>query len=280
MEPLSNKIRIHFPDNPAALLQITTAGYTDYTHHPSMPFFRIFDGYMLHYVQRGKGMLNIRDTMYSTTAGSLFFVPPDIPVRYYADSEDPWVCFHFYMYGDGAYSIGKQLGLMDGYPFCAAKYPTVLNDAFFTLFEYPSKPLDLLYSHALAAIGQLLVTQGIPNKLPVQQDSMDLASKVKQIIEYNYTCPDFSVNAISHMLYISHSYMCKQFKAQTGVSPISYLAMLRLQCAASLCAHEDYSVKELCAMSGFRDVYHFMKRFKQQFGMTIQEYKRSVLEEN
>lgn len=277
MEPKRKKIRIHFSKMGSELLQITTAGYTDYSENASVRFFRIQDGCTLHYVAEGRGTLQLRDTVYSIEKNTLFFVPPDIPFRYYADDKDPWQCFHFYMYGDGAYGIRRLLNLTERAPSCPVKHPSELTDAFSALFCHASQSQETVYNIALSVVARILTTQACPEGKDPAEETLSLAEKIRKLIELNHADPQFSVNIIPEMLFISHSHMCKQFKEEYGVPPVVYLMNFRLEHAASLCVYREYSVKEICSLSGFRDEYYFMKRFKKKFGMSVLAYKNHIM---
>lgn len=277
MEPQSKKIRIHFSGMGSELLQITTAGYTDYSENASIRFFRIQDGCTLHYVAGGRGTLQLRDAVYSIEKNTLFFVPPDIPFCYYADDKEPWQCFHFYMYGDGAYGIGRLLNLSESTPSCPVMHPAELTDAFRAMFCHASRSQEDMYSMALSVIARLLASQACPEEKDPAEETLSLAERIRKLIELNHADPQFSVNVIPEMLFISHSHMCKRFKEKCGVSPVVYLLNCRLEHAASLCVYQGYSVKEICSLSGFRDEYYFMKRFKKKFGMSVLAYKNHIM---
>lgn len=54
----------------------------------------------------------------------------------------------------------------------------------------------------------------------------------------------------------------------TGVSPINYLILIRLQQARQLLMTEEYPIKEIARAVGYEDAYHFSKSFKKQYGVS------------
>ena len=122
---------------------------------------------------------------------------------------------------------------------------------------------------------QILATS-VESDTPISnnQKNVNIVLNVKEIIELNYSRPDFSVEVIPKMLYISQSHMGKLFKEELGVSPVSYLLDFRLQKAADVLKKQDITVKELSRKVGFSDELYFMRRFKAKFGMTVKEYKK------
>ena len=48
------------------------------------------DSYVMHFVQSGKGVLEIGGKLYELGAGDAFLIPPETEAWYEADLEDPW----------------------------------------------------------------------------------------------------------------------------------------------------------------------------------------------
>ena len=75
----------------------------------------------------------------------------------------------------------------------------------------------------------------------------------------------FSENCISE--HITDSIMNTDFK-ETGTSPMSYLAKLRLDYAQKMLLSTKLTVTEICFASGFTSLSNFLKAFKNRFGVS------------
>ena len=58
----------------------------------------------------------------------------------------------------------------------------------------------------------------------------------------------------------------RNFLRHTGVLPKAYIEQFKMHRAAEL-LHDGGSIAEVAAMLGYRDLYHFSRRFKARFGV-------------
>lgn len=72
--------------------------------------------------------------------------------------------------------------------------------------------------------------------------------------------------AASHHMSLSTFKRC--FLRHAGVSPGQWLIQKRLEKARFLLLHKHLSVTNACFESGFHDLSYFIRRYKQQFGVT------------
>ena len=79
--------------------------------------------YTLHYVRNGKGTLTLGGRTYQLNAGDLFFLPPDEPLHYCYDPNDPWCYFWFSIRHDSARDMGKAMGFSKDKPTKHPKAP-------------------------------------------------------------------------------------------------------------------------------------------------------------
>ncbi len=110
-------------------------------------------------------------------------------------------------------------------------------------------------------------------------ESYNKSYAVKRIVNYlneNYE-HKISLDQIAHNMYLSPVYISKIFKEETGESPINYLIKIRLEKAREILEHsEDGSIKNIATEVGYDDVYHFSKLFKKYYGISPQNYRRSL----
>lgn len=84
---------------------------------------------------------------------------------------------------------------------------------------------------------------------------------------------DISLDDVSREVNISPYYFSKLFKEETGTNFIEYLTNLRMDKAKELLLRTEYSIKEICSMSGYADPNYFSRIFKKHTGLTPTEYK-------
>lgn len=277
MTEQTDKKILSFSKSEREPLRFKDVGYQDFSKSEErLKFMRVQSGYTLHYVRSGRGILIMGGKRYDIEAGEVFFIPPEEPMMYYPDENDPWSYFWFFLRDESAYELGRCMGFSMDTPVRAVRSPQTITAALNDLFDSHLATSDL-YHAAVSVFMQIFVAT-----IPKQSDdrrtprTADVVSNAKEIIELNYTNADFSVDAIPKLLYVSHTHLCRLFKTETGMSLVAYLIDVRLRHAATLLRKRDYSVKELGDAAGFGDERYFMKRFKKKYGMTVKEYRQRL----
>lgn len=75
---------------------------------------------------------------------------------------------------------------------------------------------------------------------------------------------------------MSRSKYIKTFKDNFGKTPIAYVNELRMQHAAELMKTTNYTMKRIAFECGFTDRHYFCRCFKQAFGMTSSEFRKTL----
>lgn len=68
----------------------------------------------------------------------------------------------------------------------------------------------------------------------------------------------------------------KRFRQELGIGPSAYRSARRLEAARALLTSTAMSHREIAASLGFRDEFHFSKRFKQWSGVPPREIRRAA----
>ncbi|MCL2488117.1 MAG: AraC family transcriptional regulator, partial [Oscillospiraceae bacterium] len=99
-------------------------------------------------------------------------------------------------------------------------------------------------------------------------------SQIRQVIEYmeKHLGEPLTVNRLATLANLSEGYFSRQFRASVGVPPLAHLTALRIQRAAALLT-EGLSVTETAMEVGIPHVSHFIRLFKQRFGVTPHRWR-------
>ena len=68
-------------------------------------------------------------------------------------------------------------------------------------------------------------------------------------------------------------YLCQKFSREIGRSPLAALTEARMDRARNLLTKTRLAISEIGIQSGYRDVYHFSKRFKEVVGMSPRKFR-------
>ena len=115
------------------------------------------------------------------------------------------------------------------------------------------------------------------NAVGSAQKSSAAIQQAAAYIAENYR-RNITTQEIAEAAYLSRSYMSELFSKTYGISPHEYLTMFRLSHVKEKLLNSTVSVSEIAEQTGFRDVFTLSRVFKQKFGMSPSEYRKSVLD--
>lgn len=109
-------------------------------------------------------------------------------------------------------------------------------------------------------------------ELNIREHANLLAEKAKQIIDENYSNPDFNIEVLTQKLYTSSPTLRRNFSDKFGIPPKQYLLKVRLDTAAALLSQDYLSVFEASQKSGFNDERYFSRIFKKRYGKSPSKF--------
>ena len=101
-----------------------------------------------------------------------------------------------------------------------------------------------------------------------------LFEKIEKYMSKGYSDSELDVRELCTHFGISRSYIQKLFHECIGVGPKEYLMQLRMEKVLSLLSSEEFSVKEIAALSGFADEKYLSRIFKKKYGVPPSVMKR------
>src|SRR5690242_360055 len=82
------------------------------------------------------------------------------------------------------------------------------------------------------------------------------------------------VASLAASVNLSYSRLEHLFKAETGMTPVSYLKKLRIEKARQLLETTFLTNQQIIVQIGLYDESHFIKDFKKAYGLVPGEYRR------
>ena len=89
---------------------------------------------------------------------------------------------------------------------------------------------------------------------------------------YTHLDEDFSLDDICRTAGMSRHAFCKLFKHVSGFTPMQHVKMCRLMKARNLLA-DGYSVDDACALTGFKNLSHFSRSFKEFYSVGPKKFQ-------
>lgn len=85
----------------------------------------------------------------------------------------------------------------------------------------------------------------------------------------------FNVAAMADRLGVSAAHLCRVFHAETGSTPLQYLARERMRLACELLQRPSLSIKEIAFELGYDNSSHFSRAFRRVTGVTPGQFRRN-----
>jgi AraC-like DNA-binding protein len=221
---------------------------------------RIYGSYALVYLLAGSG--HYRDAngyARAVRAGDLIWVFPDLGHEYGPGKDEYWDEF-FLVFDGPIFDLWRQGRLLDD------RHPVQALQPIELWLERLKSVCKQAVITPLEAAGSLAALQGILADLlmlqePIAAESWLVEAAAALEIEHGGKLP-----AIAKNLGLSYETFRKKFKSRYGVSPHQYRQRFLMQKACTLLLNRRLSVKEIAAILGFCDEFHFSRLFKKVTG--------------
>ncbi|WP_238996697.1 AraC family transcriptional regulator [Paenibacillus pinistramenti] len=242
---------------------------------------KIYDFYLFHYIEEGRGVFRTEKGTYRLRAGSGFMIEPDHLVSYESDGSNPWRYRWLAFSGAGAKELARQAGFSDDSPVIHSTENGPIPDALSSILSAFREQRE---GAGLAALGYLyLIMAEAKHSLVSGAGSAEGEAHtqriVKQMIHYmasQYAYP-ISIEEMCSGLGYNRAYLSRVFKKGTGMSPVTYLLKLRIDKARHLLRDRpDLSIEQVASSVGLTDPLYFSRQFKRFYGEAPSLYRHSL----
>nr|WP_294902913.1 hybrid sensor histidine kinase/response regulator transcription factor [uncultured Lacibacter sp.] len=137
--------------------------------------------------------------------------------------------------------------------------------------------LQQYYSRQMGIVGKAekLATEEM-EVVTEEKTEHAFVKKVRELVEANFTNYEFSVEQLCRLIFMSHSQLHRKLEALTGCSPNKFIRIIRLSKAKELLVDPALSIAAIAMDCGYNDPGYFARVFKQEFGVTPQEWRITV----
>lgn len=245
---------------------------------------KVFDHYLIHYVERGQGIYSVGGWDYALQAGDSFVIYPDVLVSYASDESDPWAYRWIAFKGESAGGLLEAAGISPEAPIIHTE-PGVARRFERVMRLFREKPVSVNL-RAGGELHLLMADYADAARTPDASDASYAASAqapgailVRQAIHYMTTqyAEPMSIELMAESLGYNRAYLSRLFRRHTGVTPIAFLVQLRLDRARRLLRERmELTVEQVASSVGFADALYFSKQFRSAYGQSPTEYRASV----
>lgn len=226
--------------------------------------------YLLHYVVKGKGEIEINGVKKSYKANDIFVLPPDETITYSVSAKNKW---EYYWINFNGLTAQKTLSAIFG-----NDYYVKSDSSFKTLFAKAMNAKKSKRSQVYTVLGCLFE---IFAKIAEITSLTEIAStaglpsfdKIFDYINKNLYSKDLKAETVAKAFFVNPCYFSVLFKKNLNVSFKEYLNYERIKKATELLDDTDLLIKEIADAVGFSDALYFGKVFKKYRLVSPQEYR-------
>lgn len=115
-------------------------------------------------------------------------------------------------------------------------------------------------------------------ELRADDNSNDLfLFKIHYLLEKNIEDPQFGISQLCNSMGLSRAQIYRKFKAMNGRTLHDYLRFYRLNRAKELLHTTSLNVSEVAYVTGFINVSHFSRIFKEEFGKNPRDCRKELI---
>ncbi len=269
---------VEYPTHIVSSLYIKTCGIQrcipGFTiHHPRK------EGYFLHVVLSGKGILKVNGREIEIREGQIFQLRDQEECCYEADLQNPWHYVWIAYGGDHARRLMNYAGFTDDVYSLECHIPPIeFYNLVKEILEHPHLNISSeLYRMSLALrfislaiesreIGQ----EGLRPREDLSTD--DYVAYASRYIQANYS--NIRISDVASYIGINRTYLTTLFKKKTMMSPQEYLMQVRMDRSRALLQDTDIPVSAVAREVGYDDQLAFSKIFKKKFGISPAQYRK------
>lgn len=147
-----------------------------------------------------------------------------------------------------------------------------------TYFSGKEKPSEALLRLKLKELIVSILTSGRNSALAAYFRGIGAsdAPSVTEIMETNFRY-NLSLEEYAKLCHRSLSSFKREFQKEFSEAPGKWLLQKRLEYASSLLRNSEMNVTEIAFESGFEDVSHFSRVFKERFGTSPVAYRKEIV---
>ncbi len=249
-----------------------------YQTRSSMPYAHYHNHHELYYLVSGSVTFWVEDKIFELVPGNMIFVPKGLPhqthyngasniERYLLIIDDDMIG-NDYMKYIKSLSEEKIIRLL---PASQHKIRSIYDkiEQEYTSPKVNSKEFKKLYlREILLSIDRYKITN-TENQL---SSTLVMIQEIINFINDNYN-QDITVELLAKKYSLSKGYLSRQFKKYTGLPPIEYISLIKIQNAQRLLSsNTNKSITEIALECGYNNSAYFTRAFKKITGTTPKKY--------
>lgn len=245
----------------------------------NMPYLHFHEGYEIYIMLDGAVNYLLPYDTYELTSGTFLLINP-FTIHKKITKTDAYttVLINFNINNIKTYFTESAIKQILN-PFSSIPYGKIDNQALQKVLNLARK-LKKCKDKSMTAIYIAEILHILEKSTPLKSTHPRAESTLdNRIYEYvaNNLDKKISLDILSNELFISKQALISGFKKSFGTSPMHFVNRVKMNFAHSMLQYPEFTVKRICRYCGYKNLSYFSKVFKDVFGMTPSEYRRSVI---
>ena len=238
------------------------------------PFARkySFDDYELIYMIGGSMIVTVGGVEYPMKKGDVLCRAPGVEfsIRSTEDMQTEFRYYWIHFERQGAEAIIEKCGVDLNRPFKISGSERLMDEYENLFSEFRMRSPELSFALSLA-VKRVLLLIG-------RQKDQSTGGKLDRSLRYIHSSFRHKINIpyLASLDFLGETRYRILFREHTGMSPVDYITLLRIEKANDLLGQGDMSIAEVGDNVGYSDVHYFQKMFKKCTGLTPGEYRENL----
>ena len=228
----------------------------------------------LHYVVAGRGSFELRDESLAVRPGDLFYTCPGTLHRMIVPEGEYLLQYVAFLELDAEHDRGLAEDLQALIGEGSIRRVGDRHHALFAQISGQTLSVDPRQRRAASARMAGFLYE-LMTDAPTAKGSHPAVHEALEFMRSHLDVA-YDLDDLIEELGLDKSYFVRLFKKSIGVPPMKYATHLKMSAASDLLRTTSLPLAAVAARVGFRDEYHFAKRFKQWCGTSPGAYRQHV----
>jgi AraC-like DNA-binding protein len=166
-----------------------------------------------------------------------------------------------------------QLGIAEAVPEQVLRSPRVLT-ASTGLTQLIRAAVDGAGEQLTAALAVAAIWRYVADAEAGIGGGAGVVERARRHLEARAADTELSLDRVAAAVHVTPAHLVRRFRSEIGTTPMAYLWERRVARGLDLLTNTGLPVGEIARRSGFRSVYHFSRRVKQETGLPPTEVRR------
>lgn len=232
------------------------------------------DVIIFQYTLRGFGHIRIKNKTYTLKPGKAFFIKVPSNHRYYLPQNSKnWEFIHLTLFGEETIRLYNAITEKAGHILDLNISETPITHILNLLKNASDNKIHDAYETSALAYSFLMTLQQ-HNQSQKNMLYPDSIAQATYFIKNHYNFP-ITLDDIVNSSGLSKYHFTRLFRDTVGLTPIKYLAEIRINKAIELLKDQSLKVEDIALKVGFANSNYFCKVFRSSIGIPPGEYRRS-----